>query len=346
MLPAGNSKARVPRQAIPDIVRTCRQKTVVIWRSGCYCPFQTKIYCMANTILASLRNQFEIPGRVRFLEGTGELTKIEATADRSAAEIYLHGAHVTGFQKRGEPPLLFVSQFSRFILGQPIRGGIPVIFPWFGPRAGQPAHGFGRLSEWELDGTTVMPEGGVRLRFGLPTTAPAAAAWSNFSANYVVTITDTLEVELILTNTSAAQDLTFENCLHTYFAVGDINAVSITGLKGTDYLDKVENFARKTETAAAIGIASEVDRAYLDTTGPVEILDSSLRRRIRIEKSGSLSTVVWNPWITKSQQMPDFGDEEYHRMVCVESGNVASNKIVLPPGKASSLKVRISSAGL
>jgi len=273
------------------------------------------------------------------------MAKIEAVTDWSTAEIYLHGAHITDFQKRGEAPLLFTSQFSRFTPDQPIRGGIPVIFPWFGAREGEPMHGFARVSEWELHEATALPEGGVSLRFSLPDTA-AGATWPPFSANYVVTITDTLSLELIVTNGSADQNFSFENCLHTYFSVGDIDAVSITGLKGVEYLDKTENFAQKTETAEAIKISSEVDRIYCATTGTVEILDSKLRRKIRIEKTGSASTVVWNPWVAKAQQMPDFGNEEYRRMVCVESGNVARNRIVLPPGKSAVLRVVIGSAAM
>src|SRR6266446_3702351 len=233
--------------------------------------------------------RFEIPGRVTFLEGNGEMPKIETRTDWSTAEIYLHGAHVTDFQRKGQAPLLFTSQFSRFAPGQPIRGGIPVIFPWFGAREGEPMHGFARLSEWELHEATALPEGGVSLRFSLPDTS-AGATWPQFSANYVVTITDTLSLELIVTNASADQNFSFENCLHTYFSVGDIDAVSITGLKGLEYLDKTENFAQKTETAEAIKISSEVDRIYCATTGTVEILDSKLRRKIRIEKTGSAST--------------------------------------------------------
>ena len=300
---------------------------------------------MANTAIPSRLKRFEIPGRVLLLEGNGDLTKIEAISDQSTAEIYLHGAHVTDFQKRGEAPLLFTSQFSRFTGEQPIRGGIPVIFPWFGAREGEPAHGFARLSEWELHEATTVPDGGVSLRFSLPDTAQGAT-WPPFNANYVVTITNTLTLELIITNISADQNFSFENCLHTYFAVGDVSTVSISGLKGVDYLDKVENFARKSETAETIQIASEVDRIYLDTTAAVDILDLKLRRKIHVEKSGSTSTVVWNPWTAKAQQMPDFGDEEYRHMVCVESGNVARNKIVLPPGKSSVLRVEISSAPL
>jgi len=300
---------------------------------------------MVSTAIPDRFKRFEIPGRLRLLEGNGEMAKIEAVTDWSTAEIYLHGAHITDFQKRGEAPLLFTSQFSRFTPDQPIRGGIPVIFPWFGAREGEPMHGFARVSEWELHEATALPEGGVSLRFSLPDTA-AGATWPPFSANYVVTITDTLSLELIVTNGSADQNFSFENCLHTYFSVGDIDAVSITGLKGVEYLDKTENFAQKTEMAEAIKISSEVDRIYCATTGTVEILDSKLRRKIRIEKTGSASTVVWNPWVAKAQQMPDFGNEEYRRMVCVESGNVARNRIVLPPGKSAVLRVVIGSAAM
>ncbi|MEW6159344.1 MAG: hypothetical protein AB1813_18110, partial [Verrucomicrobiota bacterium] len=117
----------------------------------------------------------------------------------------------------------------------------------------------------------------------------------------------------------------------------------VVGLEGTQYLDKVLDFAPRTESAEAIRIAGEVDRVYLDTTGPVQILDPRLRRKIIIEKSGSDSTVVWNPWIAKAQQMPDFGNDEYQQMICVESGNVARNKLTLLPGHSAVLGVQISS---
>ena len=289
--------------------------------------------------------RFEIPGRVTLLEGNGELPKVEVTTDWSAAEVYLLGATVTDFQKKGERPLLFTSQCSRFAAGQSIRGGIPIVFPWFGASAPGPAHGFARMSEWELHETTTIPDGGVSLRFGLPGTVEGAM-WTPLAANYVVTVTDRLTLELIVTNRSVDQDLNFESCLHTYFAVGDVKVISVRGLKGTSYLDKVDNFVQKPETADAITIAAEVDRIYCDTTGPVEIVDPKLGRRILIEKSGSASTVVWNPWFSKAQQMADFGNEEYKQMICVESGNVAKNRVALAPGKSSVLKVVLSSSKL
>ena len=287
----------------------------------------------------------EIPGRVLFSEGNGELPRLEINTAWSSAEVYLHGAHITHFQKKDEPPILFMSQLSRFSQGSPIRGGIPVIFPWFGSREGEAAHGFARTQTWELREVAQLPEGGVSVRLSLPD-SPAAALFQKFCADYTITLCKTLTAELTVANLSPQQDFTFENCLHTYFTVGDINAVSVTGLKGADYLDKTENFARKTERTEHIKVSQETDRIYLDTTSPVEIHDSNLQRRIRVEKTGSLSTVVWNPWVDKSEQMPDFGGDEFKKMICVESGNVADNRVTLPAGKTAALKVEISALPL
>jgi D-hexose-6-phosphate mutarotase len=234
-----------------------------------------------------------------------------------------------------------MSQLSQFAAGAPIRGGIPIVFPWFGPREGMPTHGFARQQDWELREIAQRPGGAVALRLGLPD-SPEAALLPKFSVELVVTFGDTLQAELIVTNTSPADELTFESCFHTYFDVGDIHSASIAGLKGVDYIDRCDKLARKTEQCDQIKITQEVDRLYPNTTGTTEILDPTLKRRIRIEKAGSLSTVVWNPWIAKSQRMPDFGDEEYLKMLCVESGNVDDDSVTLAPGKSSCLKIELS----
>jgi glucose-6-phosphate 1-epimerase len=285
------------------------------------------------------------PGRVSFLDGQGELPMLEVSSAGSIAEIYLHGAHVTGFRRKGEPQVLFMSQCSRFAEGQPIRGGVPVVFPWFGSREGFGQHGFARIKNWELKEFAPTPDGSVSVRFRLPY-CPEGSSLPPFAAEYIVTVNEGLVLQLVVTNESEEESFTFENCLHSYFEVGDINEISIKGLKGAQYLDKVENFTKKTESEEALRIGSEVDRIYLDVIEPVEIVDARLGRRIRIEKRGSLSTVVWNPWKARAHQMPDFGDDEYQRMVCVEAGNVASNQITLPPGGSTTLKVKITTERL
>jgi glucose-6-phosphate 1-epimerase len=294
----------------------------------------------------SFMKQHEIPGRVAIVAGNGNLPKIVVTTKSSTAEIYPHGAHITNFQKNGEPPLLFLSARSYFASGKPIRGGVPVILPWFGNRDGEPSHGFARITEWELVKTSAAADGAVTLQFALPEIS-WRDAWKGLRAEFVVTVSDTLTMELIAANDGCDEPLEIENCLHTYFHVGDIGAVSIDGLRGAHYLDNAagDNGELKTQSESQLRILKETNRLYLDTTSAVEIRDENLKRTIRVEKSGSNSTIVWNPWTT--QKLPDdFDPAEHKHMVCVESGNVKQNKISLTPGKTSALKVILNSAPL
>jgi D-hexose-6-phosphate mutarotase len=261
----------------------------------------------------------------------------------SAAEIYLHGAHVTHFQKNGEPPLIFLSAKSHFASGKGIRGGVPICFPWFGNRDGEPSHGFARITEWQLVKTSVTPDGKVTVQFALPP-IPGRDAWKNLRTEFSVTVADTLTMELTAANDGCDEPLEIENCLHTYFNVGDIGAVSIHGLEGAAYLNFAEgdNGVPRPAETFPIRVNRETNRTYADTPATVEIRDENLKRTLRVEKFNSRSTVVWNPWTT--QKLPDdFDPAEHKKMVCVESGNVKQNKISLAPGKSSALRVQLSS---
>jgi glucose-6-phosphate 1-epimerase len=287
--------------------------------------------------------QHEISGCVAITTGNGGLRKINMTTGFSTAEIYLHGAHITGFQKNGEPPLLFMSDKSLFAPDKAIRGGVPIILPWFGNRDGEPSHGFARITKWQLVKTSAAPDGAVMLQFALPEIS-GHDAWKNLRTEFIVTVSDRLTMELIATNDGCDDSLEIENCLHTYFHVGDIGAVSVGGLRGAHYLDNAAggNGGLKTQGESLLRIPKETNRLYLDTTSAVEIRDENLGRMTCVEKSGSNSTVVWNPWTT--QKLPDdFDPAEHKHMVCVESGNVKQNKIMLAPGKTAALKVILSS---
>ena len=284
-------------------------------------------------------------GRVTFLEGRGDLPMLEITTPWSSAEVYLHGAHVTHFQNKGQPPLLFMSQCSRFEKDAPIRGGIPIIFPWFGKPANKPGqHGFARVRDWELKEIHSPSDGSVSLRLSMGEGRDSEQC-PGCAVEYFVTVNHSLVVELVVKNESE-REVTFENCLHTYFAVGDISGVTVAGLKGTEYLNQPTNYSRHQDNEELIRVGGEVDRAYLNTTATMEIHDGSLGRVVRVQKEGSNSTVVWNPWIAKSKVMQDFGDEEYQTMICVESGNVAENAIKLAPGGTSRLKVKLSGSAM
>jgi len=297
---------------------------------------------MENKPVSERLRKYGIPERVAVVQA-GSLPKIQIKSNWSTAEIYLHGAHLTGFQKNGEPPLLFLSRQSHFAANVAIRGGVPICFPWFGPRAGEPAHGLARISAWELAGTSATQDGNVTVRLRLPKES-LKAEWSALRTEFIVAVADTLTMELIVTNGSANKTLEFENCLHTYFHVGDIGAVSISGLEKLPFDDFATGAggARKLENDSVFRISQETNRVYPDHAGVVEIRDESLKRIIRVEKFNSHSTVVWNPWTT--QKLPDdFDSAEYKKMVCVESGNVKQDKISLAPGESAALKVILSS---
>ena len=271
---------------------------------------------------ADLLQHLTIPGHLSLSAGHGGLTVAKITTKWSTAEIYLNGAHVTSFQKNGEPPLLFLSKESLFTPGKAIRGGVPIIFPWFGGREGHQAHGFARTTEWSLEETSKQADGTVTLRFLLPENLFPCRV------EYHVTVGAELTLALTVTNPTD-EPVSCEECLHTYFTVGSIDEVSVSGLKGGRYIDQLDGNVVKTESEETVTFDAELDRIYLDTPAVLEILDASLKRKIILETTGCHSAVVWNPWIDKSQRMADFGNEEYREMVCVESGNVSGNKINL-----------------
>ena len=171
-------------------------------------------------------DRFELPNAVGFESTAGGLTRAVIATPSAEAQIYLQGAHLTHWAPRGQRPVLFVSGKSLYEPGIAIRGGIPVIFPWFGPRRfGQPgpAHGFARTMPWEVEATRLRPNGDVEITLTLdPTDATRALGYTAFQLRLRVTVGSELQMELEVRNESSAL-LLFEEALHTYLAVGDIH---------------------------------------------------------------------------------------------------------------------------
>jgi glucose-6-phosphate 1-epimerase len=292
----------------------------------------------------TLNNQFAIPNLATFDAGKGGLTRLTITSPAATAEIYLHGAHVTRFDPKDQPPVLFMSVLSQFQPGKAIRGGVPICFPWFGPKAGDakaPAHGFARLMEWNVDSVTAL-NNGASVVLSLSSSDQTKPLWpADFSAKYTVTVAEHLTLSLAVTNTGTAP-AKIEEALHTYLSVGDIEAISIEGLADTTYLDKMNSAAPTPQDEPLIRFTAETDRVYLDTQSPCTVHDPALGRQLRISKTGSKATVIWNPWIAKAKSMPDFGDSEWPAMVCVETCNVADHAVTLAPGATHAMTATIA----
>jgi len=294
--------------------------------------------------LQELNDKFGIADQVRFVAGRGGLPLAQLTTPEAEAHVYLHGAHVAHFQRAGEAPLLFMSDKSWFEEGKPIRGGVPVCFPWFGPRknppgdpAASPAHGLVRLVSWDVEAVGEDPAGRLAITLLTRDTPRTRAIWPHaFELRHRVTVGPQLHLDLEVRNTGD-KPLTYEEALHTYFAVNDIKHVQVIGLEGGEYVDKVGAGTQK-QGDHPITFAAETDRVYDGASGPCMIVDGAAGRHIAVEKSDSHTTVVWNPWIAKAANMPDFGDDEWQRMVCVETANAFDHAITLAPGKRHTMR--------
>jgi glucose-6-phosphate 1-epimerase len=144
---------------------------------------------------------------------------------------------------------------------------------------------------------------------------------------------------VLITHNTGDAPFTLTQALHTYFQVGDVRQVQVFGLSDLDYLDKLAGGARATQ-AGPVAIDGPVDRIYLDATETLSINDASLGRSIQIEREGSRSAVVWNPWNEQARAMADFGDDEYLHMLCVETTNAAEDHVTVAPGEYRRLSSR------
>ncbi|WP_454085510.1 D-hexose-6-phosphate mutarotase [Georgenia sp. Marseille-Q6866] len=289
-----------------------------------------------------------LPDSVTAAEGEGGLPILRVATALATGEVYLHGAHVTAWTPAGADPVLWVSNASRFVPGEAIRGGVPICFPWFGagrePGLAPPPHGFARLAPWRLVAAEEDDGGAVTLTLELTDAdaagVPAAQAWPHaFTATYAVTFGRELTLALTVENTGEGE-ISYEEALHTYLAVADARTTTVQGLDGATYLDKAPGGGPDHVTQRGdVTFTAETDRVY-DSTGTAVVVDESAGRRIGIEKEGSANTVVWNPWVDKAAAMPDYGDDEWPSMVCVETANALAAAISLAPGERHTMTAR------
>lgn len=292
----------------------------------------------------SLDEQFAIADHISFLAGPGDLPIAEIRNTHASAAVAINGGQVLAYDPHGQEPVLWVSQHAIYEPGKAIRGGIPVCWPWFGPHptdSSQPSHGFVRTHPWNVIATSIVGDGATQVRLGISDSDVSSPVWPHpFALQLVVTVGPTLEVELIIQNPGDAP-FTWTGALHSYFNISCITDVHVHGLDGVTYIDKVDDRQRKVQQGS-IPFAAETDNVYLDTEATCRIEDLDWRRSIEISKSGSRSTVVWNPWIAKSQSLSDFGNEEYLGMLCVETANAEDNAVTLAPGQEHRMRTVIS----
>lgn len=299
--------------------------------------------------LADLTAHFFIADVLVFDEPHPGLLRAQITTPSCKAELYLHGAHLTAWQPTGQSPVIFLSDRSEFAPKKAIRGGVPVIFPWFGPRTAMPnsertdgpSHGFARTTTWELAFAALAGDD-LHLTLALtPDETSRALGYDHFRLALTFILGRELRIRLTVANEGDAP-LYFEEALHTYLTVGDVTKVSVAGLADTDYIDKTDQFLRKHQTEELLTLTRTTDRPYLNTTATVTVEDPVLERRLVVSKANSKTTVIWNPWAEGAATLHDMSPDGWRSMICCEAANAADNLVTLAPREAHTMEQHIT----
>jgi glucose-6-phosphate 1-epimerase len=295
--------------------------------------------------LKSLNKKYGIAGKLKFISGQGGLPVAIITNEFGKASVSIYGAHVLSYRPKGQEEVLWMSSLSTFEEGNPIRGGIPVCFPWFGPHASdskKPQHGFARLQMWKVAETIDLPEGETQLSLTLRQNPKIKTLWPySFQADMIITVGAWLKVTFRCTNTGKEQ-FSYSGALHSYFAVSDIANVKIKGLGGSCYYDGLGATVPSTQEEGSLVIRKEENRRYINTTSDCIIEDSGLSRKIRVGKTGSRVTVVWNPGAEMAKKIADMPDDGYKTMVCVEAVNAYDDIVTVQPKGSCTLATNIA----
>ncbi len=257
-----------------------------------------------------------------------------------SGEVHDQGAQVTRWAPAGAAPVLYVSTAANLETGRSIRGGVPVCWPWFGPGLGggmEPAHGFVRTASWSL--VDQQSDGGdVVVTHRVSSADLSVANWPHpYDLELRTRFGTALELTLTTTNTGEAPYVV-EEALHAYLAVGDVRQVTLDGLDGRSFFDKVTGAERVQSGPVRFG--GETDSVFR-TSEPVVLDDPVLDRRLVVSTEGASNVVVWNPWADKAAAVPDIGDDDWTGFLCVEGANAFENAVTVEPGASHAMTYRL-----
>lgn len=275
------------------------------------------------------------------------LPGVEARPGSGHYGVFDHGAQVWSWQPDGQAPVLWLSSTATFAPGEAVRGGIPICFPWFGAGASgdkTPAHGFVRTATWtRIDTGELTDSGELEVRYAIDESITGGQPL--FPHDYAAELrvrfgADHLQTELRVSNTGA-ESFSFEEALHTYLAVSDVAGITIDGLDGSRYLDKVagDNLFNRVQDGP-LKLTGPTDRVFMHAE-PVTVTDPGYARTLQLTTEGAANVVIWNPWQAGAEKMADMAGDEWRQMVCVEAANAYADTITLLPGEHWTMAQRI-----
>ena len=268
---------------------------------------------------------------------------LHITHPSAEAKLALHGAHLISWTPEGEKPVIYTSPAAVFQNGKAIRGGIPLCWPWFNAHPTdpeKPSHGVARTNVWQLDSIKETEEK-VSLIFSLPDSKSLQELVGHpFKLILKLDIGKELRVHMMTENTGP-EPIWIGGAIHSYFSVSNAHEVSLEGLDSIEFIDTTGEETIQTQNGA-VTISGEVDSIYVETSDTVVLKDPKWNRQINIGKSGSATTVIWNPGPENAQKLSDLPDDGYLDFVCVEAANARRDIYSLDPGQLHCLVQTVS----
>lgn len=321
---------------------------------------------LGDTLHALYRQFGELPGI--HVELHKELIAVRVENDNASATVFLQGAQLSHYQRHSEPPIIWNSPLCDYRSGTSLRGGIPVCWPWFGALEKNPdavqkqmqyvaasAHGLVRHQPWQLEEIQQPSSGQTQLTLSLLLENNQHPIWPTATLlTMEIGVGATLTINFTVNNRSN-KTVHFSSALHSYFAISDIDHISLDGLDGLKYIDCLQNWSTQQQQGTLM-INQEVDRIYHGTGTntnstcknhqPITLVDKGWQRAITVACTGSDSAVIWNPWIEKSRRLAHFAEDAYKAMLCIESANADQDFVQLAPSAQHTLALTIGSRPL
>ena len=201
-------------------------------------------------------------------------------------------------------------------------------FPQFSDRGPMVKHGFARNLPWTPGNLTP-----ASMTMTLHDDDASRQHWPHaFNAQLGVRLEPgMLEIVFKVANTDSVP-FSFMAALHTYLRVDDVRRLQLLGLENVAYQDATDNCMVKTQEEQGLSIPGEVDRVYMQTPGPVKMVEQD-RTLLTISQRGFFDTVIWNPGPDRARMLADFPDEDWLHMLCVEAA-CASSAVTIGPGES------------
>lgn len=282
----------------------------------------------------------EATGAAAVTTDPGGRPAVRLTAAGGDARIAQLGAQVLSWRS-AVGDVLWTGSAESYAPGKAVRGGVPIVFPWFGAHPDDPTkpqHGFARTLDWRL--AALGP--GARARFVAQDDAATRTLWPHrFTLAFDVALDDRLHLALTVVNRGDAP-FAYEEALHTYFALGDVATASVHGLEGAACVEHAKAPDPHADLRAPVRFRAETDRVYQGAPARVELRAPALSRVVTLDAPAARSAIVWSPWPAKAATLSGLGPDDWQRFCCVETANVKQAARTLAPGARATLRLTLS----